>query len=101
MKILKLLSKFFIILLLSSTFAKTTFSNDPVDIWNIEKKENTIEEKLIDNNKNITNQKNKIIKNSLNCFKIFITYDFFNFFIWSRKVNFRNQYYSYKKNKNY
>ena len=45
MKILKLLSKFFIILLLFSTFAKTAISNEPVDIWNIEKKESTTEEK--------------------------------------------------------
>jgi len=39
MKILKLLSKYFIILLLFSIFAKTAISNEPVDIWNIEKKE--------------------------------------------------------------
>ncbi len=56
MKILKLLNKFFIILLLSSIFAKIAFSNEPVDIWNIEKKESTIEEKSIDNNKSITNE---------------------------------------------
>ena len=38
MKILKLLSKFFISLLLFCTFAKTAISNEPVDIWKIEKK---------------------------------------------------------------
>ena len=47
MKILKLLSNFFIILLLFSIFAKTAISNEPVDIWKIEKKENTSEEKLM------------------------------------------------------
>ena len=61
-KILKLLNKFFIILLLSSIFAKITFSTEPVDIWNIEKKESTIEEKSIDNNKSITNETNQEIK---------------------------------------
>jgi len=76
MKILKLLSKFFIILLLFSIFAKTAISNEPVDIWNIEKKENTIEEKLIENKKSINNEtiqgikivdqnKNIIVNNSL------------------------------------
>jgi len=76
MKILKLLSKFFIILLLFSIFAKTAISNEPVDIWNIEKKENTIEEKLIENKKNINNEtiqgikivdqnKNIIVNNSM------------------------------------
>ena len=76
MKILKLLSKFFIILFLFSTFAKTAISNEPVDIWNIEKKESVIEEKLIENKKNINNEiiqgikivdhnKNIIVNNSL------------------------------------
>ena len=76
MKILKLLSKFFIILLLFSIFAKTAISNEPVDIWNIEKKESDIEEKLIENKKNINNEiiqgikivdhnKNIIVNNSL------------------------------------
>ena len=76
MKILKLLSKFFIILLLFSIFAKTAISNEPVDIWNIEKKENTIEEKLIENKKSINNEtiqgikivdqnKNIIVNNSM------------------------------------
>ena len=44
MKTLKLLSKIFIILIFSSTFAKITVSTEPVDIWNIEKKESAIEE---------------------------------------------------------
>ena len=76
MKILKLLSKFFIILFLFSTFAKTAISNEPVDIWNIEKKESVIEEKLIENKKSINNEtiqgikivdqnKNIIVNNSL------------------------------------
>ena len=76
MKILKLLSKFFIIFFLFTTFAKTAISNEPVDIWNIEKKENVIEEKLIENKKSINNEtiqgikivdqnKNIIVNNSL------------------------------------
>ena len=46
MKILKQLSKFFIILFLFSIFYKSLISNEPVDIWNIEKKENLIEKKI-------------------------------------------------------
>ena len=76
MKILKLLSKFFIILLLFSIFAKTAISNEPVDIWNIEKKESAVEKKLIENKKSINNEtiqgikivdqnKNIIVNNSL------------------------------------
>jgi len=76
MKILKLLSKFFIILFLCSFFVKTAIPNEPVDIWNIEKAENVIEEKLIENKKNINNEtiqgikigdqnKNIIVNNSL------------------------------------
>ena len=76
MKILKQLSKFFIILFFFSTFAKTAISNEPVDIWNIEKKESVIEEKLIENKKSINNEtiqgikivdqnKNIIVNNSL------------------------------------
>ena len=76
MKILKLLSKFFIILFLCSFFVKTAISNEPVDIWNIEKTENVIEEKLIENKQNINNEtiqgikigdqnKNIIVNNSL------------------------------------
>jgi len=56
MKTLKLLSKFFIIVFLCSFFVKTAISNEPVDIWNIEKKANDIEEKLIENKKGITNE---------------------------------------------
>ena len=56
MKTLKLLSKIFIILIFSSTFAKITVSNEPVDIWNIEKKENVIEETLKENNVSINNE---------------------------------------------
>ncbi len=62
MKILKLLSKFFIILFLSSIIVKTAISNEPVDIWNIEKKENVIEEKLIKNKKNAENENIQEIK---------------------------------------
>ena len=76
MKILKLLSKFFVILFLCSFFVKTAISNEPVDIWNIEKKANVIEEKLIENKKSINNEtiqgikivdqnKNIIVNNSL------------------------------------
>ncbi len=56
MKTLKPLSKFFIILFLCSFFVKTAISNEPVDIWNIEKKANVIEEKLIENKKSINNE---------------------------------------------
>jgi len=56
MKTLKLLSKFFIIVFLCTFFVKTAISNEPVDIWNIEKKANDIEEKLIENKKSITNE---------------------------------------------
>ena len=62
MKTLKPLSKFFIILFLCSFFVNTAISNEPVDIWNIEKKENTIEEKLIENKKNINNETIQEIK---------------------------------------
>ena len=56
MKILKQLSKFFIILFLSSAFIKPAISNEPVDIWNIEKKESTIQETLIQNDESINDQ---------------------------------------------
>ena len=76
MKTLKPLSKFFIILFLCSFFVNTAISNEPVDIWNIEKKANVIEEKLIENKKSINNEtiqgikivdqnKNIIVNNSL------------------------------------
>ena len=38
MRILKQLSKFFIVLLISIAFFKSATSNEPVDIWKIEKK---------------------------------------------------------------
>ena len=56
MKILKLLSKFLLILFLSIIFFKTAVSNEPVDIWNIEKTENVPEEKLIENSESIKNE---------------------------------------------
>ena len=56
MKILKLLSKFLFILFLSIIFFKTAVSNEPVDIWKFEKKENVPEEKLIENSKGIKNE---------------------------------------------
>ena len=49
MKTLKLLSNFFIIVFLCSFFVKKAISNEPVDIWNIEKKANVIDEKVIEN----------------------------------------------------
>ena len=49
MKNLKLLSKLIIIIFLSSIFAKTAFSNEPVDIWNIEKQQSIIKKKLKEN----------------------------------------------------
>lgn len=74
MKILKLLSKFFVILIAYNLFIKTTIANEPVDIWNIEKAENAIEKKSIKDNKSITeetlegikieNQNKNIIVNS-------------------------------------
>ena len=60
MKILKLLSKFFIILFLTSTLANKVISTEPVDIWNIEKK--IIEEKLQEYKKINNNEVNKGIK---------------------------------------
>ena len=62
MKTLKPLSKFFIILFLCSFFVNTAISNEPVDIWNIEKKANVIEEKLIENKKSINNETIQEIK---------------------------------------
>ncbi len=55
MKILKLSSRFSIILLLFCILVKTAYSNEPVDIWNIEKKNND-ELKLIENNESIENE---------------------------------------------
>ncbi len=56
MKILKQLSKFFIILFIFSNFVKLANANEPIDIWNIEKKEITNEKKLLENNESINNQ---------------------------------------------
>ena len=63
MKILKQLSKFFAIFFLFSFFTNTSISNEPVDIWNIEKKENTIEEKSIKSKKGINSEIFQEIKN--------------------------------------
>ena len=63
MKILKQLSKFFIVFSLCGFFSNISFSNEPVDIWNIEKKEKSIEEKLIESEKVINNETFQGIKN--------------------------------------
>ena len=62
MKILKQLNKFFIILFITSFFVKLGNSNEPVDIWSIDKNENVIEETLIENNQSIKNENTKKIK---------------------------------------
>tara|TARA_Y100001970_G_C14243701_1_gene866516 strand:+ start:175 stop:1902 length:1728 start_codon:yes stop_codon:yes gene_type:complete len=49
----KLLSKIFTIIFIFLFYSKTTLSNEPVDIWKIEKKENLNEEILLDNNEDI------------------------------------------------
>ena len=49
MKILRLSSKFFISLVVYIFFINSSISNEPVDIWNIEKTENVIEKKLLNN----------------------------------------------------
>ena len=52
MKILKLLSKFLLILFLSIIFFKSAVSNEPVDIWNIEKEKidnNSVESESLGN----------------------------------------------------
>ena len=56
MKILKQLSKFFLVFFILSIFIKSAVSNEPVDIWNIEKKENVVEETLKENNVSINNE---------------------------------------------
>ena len=56
MKILKQLSKFFIISFVLISFFKPAISNEPVDIWNIEKNESVNEKKLIENNESINNE---------------------------------------------
>ena len=56
MKILKQLSKFFIVLLISITFFKSAISNEPVDIWKIEKKEDVANKLLIKKNESTENK---------------------------------------------
>ena len=56
MKILKQLSKFFLVFFILSIFIKSAVSNEPVDIWNIEKKENVVEETLKENNVSFNNE---------------------------------------------
>ena len=62
MTILKRLNKFFIILLIQVTFAQSAISNEPVDIWNIEKNENVIKETFVENNEIINNENSQKIK---------------------------------------
>ena len=50
MKTLKLLSNYIIIFILNCFFVNIAISNEPVDIWNIEKTEDVIKKKLIDDN---------------------------------------------------
>ena len=51
MKILKQLSKYFIIFTLNCFFINTAISNEPVDIWSIEKTEDVIQKKLTNDDK--------------------------------------------------
>ena len=51
MKILKQLSKYFIIFTLNCFFINTAISNEPVDIWNIEKTEDVIQKKITKDDK--------------------------------------------------
>jgi len=85
MKTSKLLNKFILILLLYSFSTKTLLSNEPVDIWEIKKKENSTEENIVEkenNNKEITQgiliekQNEKIIKLFRKNFRNSITYKF-------------------------
>ena len=46
MKTLKQLSKYFIIFILNCFFVNIAISNEPVDIWNIEKTEDVIQKKI-------------------------------------------------------
>jgi hypothetical protein len=62
MKILRKLSKFFIILFISIIFIKSAISNEPVDIWNYEKPKISIENKSTENNENINNESIQGIK---------------------------------------
>ena len=61
MRILKLLNKFLIILIGYSFFVNSAISNEPVDIWNIEKKQNVIEKKLLKDEENINDENVKVI----------------------------------------
>ena len=81
MKTSRLLSKFFAILLILGSSLKTSLSNEPVDIWKIEKKENTTDKILIENEKKdnekinlgtITEKQNEeiIVNNNLGTKKI-------------------------------
>ena len=77
MKILRLLNNFFKILFAYFLMINFAISNEPVDIWNIEKTQNVIEKKLLKNNGENNNfetvqeieisdqNKNIIINNSL------------------------------------
>ncbi len=51
MKILKQLSKYFTIFTLNCFFINTAISNEPVDIWSIEKTEDVIQKKLTNDDK--------------------------------------------------
>ena len=51
MKILKQLSKYFIIFTLNCFFINIAISNEPVDIWNIEKTEEVIQKKITNDDK--------------------------------------------------
>ncbi len=51
MKILKQLSKYFLIFITYCFPINSAISNEPVDIWNIEKSENVIEKKTVNNDK--------------------------------------------------
>ena len=62
MKILKKLSKFFTILFILIIFNNSAISNEPVDIWNIEKPKSSIENTSIENNENINNESIQGIK---------------------------------------
>ena len=62
MKILKLLSKFLIIFLYIGFSINSATSNEPVDIWNINKKEDSVEKISIENVDNKIQENNQAIK---------------------------------------
>ena len=62
MKNLRKLNKFFIIFLLYSHFPESVLSNEPVDIWDIKKKEDTNKEIILENESNNSLEINQIIK---------------------------------------